>query len=176
MDIRSGRPGAAGILSNLTRELFIFDGIEVSSSEAVLMAFKVSDWDLAQRLLGLHGLAPKKEVASFLCNGLIGDWRETQTLYWRGSPVDRHGDDYKTLVRSLFLAKATAKDFRQALISTRGQTLTHRSGGRDPNQTVLTEKEFCSALMHVRHLLVKEAHLSSPTQSSPEDYLRLSSG
>jgi hypothetical protein len=77
----------------------------------------------------------------------------TQTLWWKGIEIDRHGKEYQELLDKAYVALAQNQDFRDALIATGNAVLTHSIGKKNQRETILTEQEFCSRLMRVREMI-----------------------
>lgn len=146
LDIYSKNEGAAGALSNFTAHAFVFEGVPCASMEGLLQAFTHPDSARQREVCALAGLAAREAANP--------DWRSEQTLYWQGKLFDRASGNYQSLLdrayNALFMQN---KDFRAALAATGTATLTHKNGGNDPHQTILTEEEFCSRLMNLRERL-----------------------
>ncbi len=145
MDIRGGKKGPSGALSNFTLRLFSFDGVFCVSMEGLLQSFKFEDPAEQERVCLLSGFDAKNK-------GLERNeiWQKSQTLWWKGQAFDRHSTKYQLLLDEAFLALATNPDFLEALRATGEEELTHSVGVADPSQTVLTEEEFCSRLLWLR--------------------------
>jgi len=151
MDIGSGKGWPAATLSNFSRHPFEFRGIQVASMEGLLQSLKFEDPDMQKHVITLFG-----RVAKF--KGKKKKWWRTQKLFWQGTPIDRHSDEYQTLLDEAFTAMFTQNESaRRALLATQNAVLKHRIGKSDPRQTVLTEREFCSRLMRIRAQLQSAA-------------------
>ena len=99
MDIgsKSGYPSSA--LSNFAPHAFVFDGVECASLEGLLQSFKFDKQHIQVEVCKLVGLAAK----------LRGKprnkaWKSKQTLWWKGLPIDRHGDEYQNLLDMIYQA------------------------------------------------------------------------
>jgi hypothetical protein len=146
MDIgsKSGYPSSA--LSNFAPHAFVFDGVECASLEGLLQSFKFDKQHIQVEVCKLVGLAAK----------LRGKprnkaWKSKQTLWWKGLPIDRHGDEYQNLLDMIYQAVYDQNDsFRRALAATQNAVLTHSIGHNKESETVLTEREFCSRLTKLR--------------------------
>ncbi|MDE6097379.1 MAG: hypothetical protein K2L80_08355 [Muribaculaceae bacterium] len=143
VDISSKEYGPAGILSNFTENHFVFDGVECGGMEGFLQSLKHADTEKQLKVCALYGVRAKRK----------GTWKwiETQTVYWKGECIDRHGEQFQTLVRRAFLAMhEQCPKFRDALSATGKKKLYHTMGKSDPSQTILTEHEFCNILTELR--------------------------
>lgn len=145
MDIRSKAGYPAENLSNFTRHEFTMDGVACASMEGFLQSLKFQDIKKQLEICQLWGGNAKKNGAK-----KNKRWKSTQTLYWKGVEMDRHGELYQQLLDRAFFALATNEAFKKALNDTGNEPLTHSFGCDDPNDTVLTEKEFCQRLMMIR--------------------------
>ena len=76
-------------------------------------------------------------------------WYKSQTLYWQGKEYKRDSNEYQELLDKAYTEIYNNESFREALKKTKG-ILTHSMGKKKTNETVLTEKEFCSRLMKLR--------------------------
>jgi predicted NAD-dependent protein-ADP-ribosyltransferase YbiA (DUF1768 family) len=147
IDIGSEEAFPAGELSNFTARSFTFRGIICASMEGLLQSLKSSSIEEQIHICTLVGKDAKR-------TGRKSRWKENQTLYWQGEAIDRHSDEYQQLIDEAFDALYTQnKDARMALLASGNAVLTHSVGKNDPNQTVLTEYEFCSRLMQIRNRL-----------------------
>lgn len=148
MDIKSGTP--TGALSNFAPRPFVFRDVECSSMEGFLQSLKFKDLDVQRSVCSLVGLKAKRR-------GKGKNWQRTQTLWWQGEPIKRDSKEYQDLLdeafNSLFEQNEKA---RKALLATGDAVLKHSIGRRKINETVLTQKEFCSRLMDIRSRLKAE--------------------
>ena len=146
MDIgsKSGYPSSA--LSNFAPHAFVFDGVECASLEGLLQSFKFDKPHIQAEVCKLVGLAAK-----FRGKPRNKAWKSKQTLWWKGLPIDRHGDEYQNLLDMIYQAVYDQNDsFRRALAATQNAVLTHSIGHNKESETVLTEREFCSRLTKLR--------------------------
>lgn len=143
LDIRSNGQYPSGVLSNLCSNGFRFDGVVCSSMEGFLQSLKHKDKNKQLQLCSMKGgNARKHSVAS---------WQTDQIVWWKGQAYDRQSDDYQKLLRRAYQAMFDQNErFRAALMSTRGITLTHASGEKNPYKTILTEQEFCTIITEMR--------------------------
>lgn len=144
MDIISKGKYPSNKLSNFAGHRFTLDGVECYSMEGFLQSLKFKDPNMQKEVCKLVGFAAKRK-------GSDKNWRRTQTLYWRGTEINRKGDVYQTLLDSAFEAMAKQSEgFRKALLASGDGNLTHSIGKRKKNETILTVQEFCSRLMSLR--------------------------
>lgn len=146
MEIRSKAGFPAGSLSNFAPHPFVLDGVRCASMEGFLQSLKFASPDMQVEVCTLVGAKAKKR-------GAKKNWQQAQTLYWRGEPIDRHGDAYQALLDRAFDALARNAGFRRALAATGSATLTHTMGRRKASETVLTRQEFTSRLHRLRDTL-----------------------
>lgn len=148
IDIKGSEFGSAGALSNFCAYPFIFDGIWCAGAEGPIQSFKFNDPKLQCEICGLVGRKAKSR-------GRERDdaWKKVQKLWWQGEEYDRHSEEYQHLLDRLFDALSGNIDFQVALLASGNEELTHSIGSSDPRETVLTEQEFCSRLMRLRHCL-----------------------
>lgn len=146
MDIGSGSMYPSCALSNFAPHAFELDGVQCASMEGFLQSLKFSSVEMQEHVCTLIGKAAKFK-------GKKKNWWRTQTLYWKGVPMQRQSPAYATLISSAYDAIAKNEGFKRALLATRNSTLTHSMGKNKKNETVLTEQEFCSNLYRVREML-----------------------
>lgn len=146
IDIYSKNEGAAGALSNFAAHAFVFDNIPCASMEGFLQALTHADAARQREVCALSGIAAKEAANA--------GWLTEQTLHWQGRIFDRSSSNYQSLLdraySSLFMQ---SEAFRAALATTGSATLTHKNGGNDMQETILTEQEFCERLMNLRERL-----------------------
>lgn len=147
MDIRSGAKYPAGALSNFSPYIFTVDGVECNSMEGFLQSLKFSSVEMQEHVCTLTGRFAKAK-------GSKKNWKTTQTLYWKGTPIKRDSSEYQDLLDRAFQALAENSKFIKALKATRDATLTHSLGKKKIKDTVLTQKEFCSRLTKLREELI----------------------
>lgn len=147
MDVHSRAPFPSGALSNFYPHKFIFDGVECASIEGLLQASKFSDVPKQREICAMSGLEAKRAGDG------LRDYRRTK-LYWNGASLNRLGEEWQDFLDlaygSIFDQSAT---FREALLATGDEILTHKIGNIDPNYTILTVDEFCGRLMMLREIL-----------------------
>lgn len=79
------------------------------------------------------------------------NWQRTQTLYWKGSELNRTSKEYQDLLDKAYNAMYEQSDsFRKALSVSGNGSLTHSMGKTSQNETVLTISEFCGRLLRLR--------------------------
>lgn len=146
LDIGSWKPYPAGAVSNFPAHAFVFDDVPCASMEGLIQAFKFNE--PYKQVIACKAVG---EAAKKMGKRRNLHWQVPQTLWWKTTVYDRHGPEYQDLLDRAYNALATNPAFRQALLDTGEAFLTHRIGGRDPAETVLTEAEFCMRLMRIRH-------------------------
>ena len=152
MDIRSGKPYPACALSNFAPHEFFIDGVRCASAEGFLQSLKFKGVDMQEHICSLVGRAAKAA-------GKDKNWKTTQTLYWRGVEIKRDSDEYQKLLDRAYAALAQNEGFVNALLATHDAKITHSIGKSKINDTVLTEREFCSRLLRLRKELQSSINL-----------------
>ncbi len=143
IDIWSKSAYPAGVLSNLHSNGFRFDGMDCGSMEGFLQSLKYKDVDKQRQICSMKGKNAK--------NMSVSDWQTDQIVWWKGKAIDRQSEEFLKLVDSAYQAMFEQnKNFRSALLSTRGITLYHTRGECNSFKTILTEQEFCSILTNMR--------------------------
>jgi len=149
VDISSSADPPAGLLSNFAAHTFVFDGEQAASMEGFLQSLKFADPEKAVAVRSLVGRAAKWKGSrrNFA-------WKQARSLWWKGQPIDRFGDDYQRLLDGAFHALFDQNtEARRALLATGDANLTHARGSSDPQESILTESEFCERLMRIRNEL-----------------------
>mgnify|MGYP003571241197 CR=1 FL=1 len=149
MDIGSGNGYPAGTLSNFAPHGFVVDGIECASMEGFLQSLKFNSPEMQVEVCKLVGKAAKSKGAS-------KNWRQKQTLYWKGKAYKRDSEEYQKLLDKAYNQLAKNEGFKKALLATGDATLTHSKGKKKMSETVLTTKEFTSRLTKIRERLKEE--------------------
>lgn len=147
MDITSKGEYPSGKLSNFAPHAFVFDGVACASMEGLLQSLKFEDESVQQHICTLAGKAAKKA-------GSEKNWKRDHTLWWKGRPINRLSRQYQEFLDDAFAALSSNDSFKRALLATGEATLTHSIGEPEPQDTVLTEREFCSRLTAIRARLV----------------------
>lgn len=143
LDIRSNGLYPSNVLSNLCSNGFRFDGVVCGSMEGFLQSLKHKEKDKQLQLCSMKGGNARKHT--------VTSWQTDQIVWWKGVAIDRQSEEYQKLIRRAYQAMFDQSErFRAALMSTRGITLTHTSGEKDPFRTILTEQEFCQILTELR--------------------------
>jgi len=146
MDIKSGKKYPASTLSNFAPHPFEIDGVKCNSMEGWLQSLKFKNPEMQEEVCKLVGYAAKKK-------GRNHKW--DRKLYWRGIPVDRFSNDYQELLNRAYKALGKNKKFKKALLATGDASLTHSIGKRKEEETILTQREFCSRLVMLRERFIK---------------------
>lgn len=143
MDISSKNRYPSAALSNFAPHPFEIDGVKCNSMEGFLQSLKFESTDMQEYVCSLIGRAAKRKGAS-------KNWRQKQTLYWRGKSYKRDSEEYQNLLNRAYNALYENERFKRALEVTNGVNLTHSIGKNKIQDTVLTASEFCSRLMYLR--------------------------
>ncbi len=151
LDILSRAAWPSCQLSNFAVHSFVFDGVECRSMEGFLQSLKFQDPEDQRTICALSGADAKKAGQS-----ARPDWRLSQTLWWKGKPLNRAEADYQAHVAAAYDAMfAQNPSLQFTLLVTDRLKLTHSIGVRDPQQTVLTEQEFWQQLVRLRHRMTR---------------------
>lgn len=143
MDIGSGNGYPESALSNFAPHQFEIDGITCHSMEGFLQSLKFQNPDMQAHVCTLVGKKAKFK-------GKKKKWYRSQTLYWQGQEINRHGQEYQDLLDKAFEALGQNQGFKKALLATQNATLTHSIGKNKATETILTKQEFCSRLTKLR--------------------------
>lgn len=134
------------ILSNLADKRFVFDGEHILGLECVLQSIKIMDANEQAAFWQRPGMWCKKM-------GRKLPWQGTRLLWWKGVPMDRDGVEYQDFLDRLYAACfASNEAFRNALVATGDEELTHSIGTVDQEFTILTQKEFLDRLCTLRQV------------------------
>ena len=148
MDIGSKNSYPAGKLSNFTAFQFIFDNVQCNSMEGLLQAFKFEKIDSQIATCQLVGFSAKKKGS-----GRNSYWQQKQTLWWNGKSYTRKSKEYQLLLNKAYNALYTQNEsFRKCLEDAKDAIFTHSIGRNNEKETVLTEREFCSRLQHLKDI------------------------
>jgi len=155
LDIRSNGAYPSGVLSNLCSNGFRFDGMVCGSMEGFLQSLKQKDKDKQRQICSMKGGNARKHS--------VTSWQTDQIVWWKGVAIDRQSEEYQKLLRRAYQAMFDQSErFRAALMQTRGITLTHSSGEKNPYKTIITEQELCQILTEMRDNYDKrDKHLES---------------
>lgn len=145
----NNRSYPGGNLSNFSPHPFTLDGVECASMEGFLQSLKFSSPEMQVEVCKLVGIAAKRR-------GAKKNWREKQTLYWRGVPINRRDTAYQELLDRAYGELAKNDSFRRALLASGDAVFTHSVGKTNPSDTVLTNQEFLSRLTKIRARLRAE--------------------
>jgi predicted NAD-dependent protein-ADP-ribosyltransferase YbiA (DUF1768 family) len=143
MDIRSGCAYPASALSNFAPHPFEIDDVKCNSMEGFLQSLKFKDENMQEYVCTLTGSTAKFK-------GKPKKWWLTQTLWWKGKEINRHGNEYQQLLDRVYGELSKNEGFKKALLATGDANLTHSIGKKDASHTILTEREFCGRLIKLR--------------------------
>ena len=151
MDIAYKAEYPAKELSNFAAHRFMFDDVPCESMEGLVQALKIESFAIQMYVCTLVGIHAKRYGEKY--NEV---WHGTQVLWWNGEAYDRHSQEYQDLLDRMFAALAENKEFKEALLATGNEPITHSIWSKDPHYTVLTEQEFCERLMKIRTRLQQQ--------------------
>ena len=143
MDIGSGNSYPSSALSNFAPHPFEIDGVKCNSMEGFLQSLKFESLEMQEHVCTLVGYAAKKK-------GFHKNWKQSQTLYWRGQEIKRNSEEYQNLLDRAYTELYKNTKFKAALEASGDATLTHSIGKSKESETVLTRNEFCSRLTKLR--------------------------
>lgn len=144
MDIGSGNTYPSNSLSNFAPHPFEIDGVKCNSMEGFLQSLKFESKEMQEYVCSLVGYAAKKK-------GRNKNWKQSQTLYWRGVEIKRDSKEYQDLLDRAYTELYKNTKFKAALEASANAVLTHSIGKTKQTETVLTVKEFCSRLTKLRN-------------------------
>lgn len=113
-----------------------------------IQSFKFDKHHIQIEVCKLTGFAAKMRG-----KGRNTAWKQRQILWWMSEEYPRYSKEYQELLDRAYAALSENDSFRRALIATQNANLTHSIGRSKKNETVLTEREFCSRLMNIRDAL-----------------------
>jgi predicted NAD-dependent protein-ADP-ribosyltransferase YbiA (DUF1768 family) len=149
MNIGSGNRYPANSLSNFSPHPFVIDGVNCNSMEGFLQSLKFKNPDMQVEVCKMVGKQAKFK-------GKPKKWWRTQTLWWKGVEIDRHGDEYQELLDRAYWALCKNTKFKKALLASGNSALTHSLGNKDPRRTILSVREFCGRLYSMRAELQRQ--------------------
>lgn len=152
-DVKSSADAPYCVLSNFHPNAFVLDGVVCASMEGFLQSLKTRNIAEQERICLLCGKDAKNYFKNRIENAV---WKLTGVLWWRGRAYRRDSDEYQRLLDRAYLALSKNPTFREALLGTYGEALTHTIGKRRTGKTVLTEYELISRLIRLRNRLVRE--------------------
>jgi predicted NAD-dependent protein-ADP-ribosyltransferase YbiA (DUF1768 family) len=144
MDIGSGNTYPSNALSNFAPHPFEIDGVQCNSMEGFLQSLKFESKEMQEYVCTLVGYAAKKK-------GRNKNWKQSQTLYWRGEAIKRDSQEYQDLLDRAYAELYKNTKFKAALEASGNSVLTHSMGKSKESETVLTTREFCSRLTKLRN-------------------------
>jgi|LSQX01.1.fsa_nt_gb hypothetical protein len=158
----------ACLLSNLYPLVFNFKGYPVNSIEGVLQALKHKNFETQRLIFNYSGKdAYHTKAASFL-----NDWRETGTLYFKNEAINRFSIGYQFLLNDLYLSAFRNPLYASTLKYTGKRELLHSIGKTDPQETILTRKEYIERLLILRDYVLSDVRvkLNELSNEIVEDY------
>lgn len=92
--------------------------------------------DMQVEICKLVGMGAKRA-------GSKKNWKQTQTLYWRGKEIKSDSPEYQELLDRAYEAMfEQSESFRKALEASKGSTLTHSIGKRNSINNTGIYKSF----------------------------------
>jgi len=83
-------------------------------------------------------------------------WQKQQILWWNGKTYKRDGPEYQKLLHKAYREMFNqSESFRRALVASKNAVYSHSLGSNREEETVLTEREFCSILTELRTEVLK---------------------
>ena len=146
VDISFKSKGIAKALSNLCPYPFEFDGTKCASMESFIQSLRVKDIDMQ------IDVCSKSGPFCYSIRDLLGDWRETQSVYWQGKPIFREGNQYFMLLTKAYEALIEQSPiFYNALkqVKENNWELIHSVGCTTSSKTLLTPSEYIAILNHL---------------------------
>lgn len=146
IDISFSSKGLSKALSNLCPYPFEIDGVKCASMESFIQSLKVEDAKMQADVCSKTG------PFCYSIREMFNDWRTTQTVYWKGKPINRQSDDYFLLLKEAYdKLLEQSPIFRYALteVKKHNYSLTHSIGCTDKTQTLLTPDEYITLLEHL---------------------------
>lgn len=139
IDINSQSQYPADVLSNLYPKPFFMNGKFCGSIEGFLQGCRVKCPIEQEKVYGMSGIKAKSQGYKHPI--------KNDTLYHLGKPFNRHSAYYQSLLLGAYQkCFAQNEKFQKALYDTLDCELIHSIGKNDPNETILTNKEFISIL------------------------------
>ena len=144
MDIISNSENKlSATLSNFAEHYFELDGVKIKSMESFLQSLKVKNIKDQEIICSWPGYKAKRFFKQ------ITD--HDGKLYWQGKEYNRMMKEYQELLDRAYNALFKQnEEFRNALLSTNDEKLTHNIGKSSRINTILTNGEFINRLTKLR--------------------------
>lgn len=142
IDVNGDYP--ANVLSNMSDNAFLFDGMACGSMEGLLQSFHEPDPVLQRRICIMRGNTARNLAQA----RLVG--RDPNRLWWKGKEISPDGPEFQRIIDRAFHAMFVQNDdFSMALLATTGKKLYHT---KDPKQklALLSPTRFIEILCDVR--------------------------
>lgn len=147
----------AKALSNFTEYPFEVDGVPIKCMESFLQSLKFKSRKKQVKICQMNGKTAKRK------GKYHNFWKwNGGNLYWQGKKINRFLNEYQELLSSAYaMMLESNENFKKALLSTVDaigvQKLFEYSIGKDnPQDTILTAKEFTDRLYGMRKYLINE--------------------
>ena len=136
MNIGSGSGYPSSSLSNFAGHRFVLDGVECNSAEGFLQGLKFQSVEMQAYVCTLIGKAAKFK-------GKRKSWYVTQTLWWKGQPINRHSKEYQLLLNRAYNAMyQQSESFYKALHCSCKAVLKHTMGKTECLKLYLHNQNF----------------------------------
>jgi hypothetical protein len=137
-------------LSNLFPYEFTFKGCQAKSVEGVLQSLKHGNPEVQHIIYGYAGKdAYHTRAASF-----ENDWRNEYYLHCGNKLIDRFDIEYQNLLNEIYIAVSSNPLFASTLRYTGDRVLLHSKGVSEPDETILTPREYIDRLTIIRSSLL----------------------
>ena len=148
IDIHSKGEYPANQLSNFYPHIFVLDGIYCQSMEGFLQSLKYKNVEKQRKICHLSGKEAKiAGKRRFL-------WKIHGRVHWNSKSYFRDSQEFEELIKIAYTQMYNQNaDFKKALASTIGKTLTHEIGKTRKRETILTIKEYIDCLNMLRENL-----------------------
>lgn len=146
IDIHGGsKDPRSARLSNFADRPFMFEGVACAGIEGILQALKEPNVAEQADICALSGKAAKKAGSE------LNNWKEGQTLWWKGNAYQRGSRAYLVLITCIYnTVYEQDSTFKQDLLAIEMEDICHSIGNPDQRDTVLTEAEMIHQLNRLR--------------------------
>lgn len=147
IDLGITKQGIGRKLSNFYLYPFVLDDVQCSSMETFIQCLKYPNFDTQLKMASMAKSFDAYKEGQRTGNG----WKDTQTIWWRENPIQRGSERYYLLMARAYDACYDQNiKFREALLSSEFDVLTHDIGKHDQTQTLLTVSEYLHNMYRLR--------------------------
>lgn len=151
MNIGSGKGFPLSQLRSDSLHAFELDGVKCASIESFVQGLK---FEKPSQQVSVCKETPK---AARERGKKASDWKNNQTLWWKGVSFDRRSSEHRELLfRALSQVAHHCSAFREALLHTGSSVLECPTQSKEFD-TPVTEAEFSAALTSVRTQLMRHS-------------------